>query len=81
MMMLLFWITYNRCSGYLTLLHEILPQVMARKSLMLFLSIHVAQQEQKDTGAAVHAGDKEMFPLSSLCQWFHCQAGASWCQL
>jgi hypothetical protein len=22
-----------------------------------------------------------MFPLSSLCQWFHCQAGASWCQL
>jgi hypothetical protein len=31
----LFWITYKRSSGNLMLLHEILPQVMARKLLMI----------------------------------------------
>jgi hypothetical protein len=36
-MVLLFLIPYNRFSGHLMLLHEILPQVMARKPLMIFL--------------------------------------------
>jgi hypothetical protein len=39
MMVLLFWITYNPCSGNLMLLHETLPRVMARKPLMLFLRV------------------------------------------
>jgi hypothetical protein len=39
-------------------------------------SFHVAQQVQKDIGAAVHGS-----VLSSLCQWFHCHTDASWCQL
>jgi hypothetical protein len=63
------------------LLHEIFPEVMARKQLMLFLSFHVAQEEQNNIGAAKHAGDMEVFPCCSLCQWFHCQTVASWCQL
>jgi hypothetical protein len=46
MMVLLFQITYNHCSGHLMLLHEILPQVMARKCLILFVSFHVAQQHE-----------------------------------
>jgi hypothetical protein len=39
MMVLLFWITYTLYSGHLMLLHEIPPQVMARKPLMLFLRV------------------------------------------
>jgi hypothetical protein len=39
MMVLLFWITYNCSSGNLMLLHEILPQVMARKPLILLLRV------------------------------------------
>jgi hypothetical protein len=38
MMVLLFWLTYNR-SGHLMLLHEILLHVMARRSLMMFLRV------------------------------------------
>jgi hypothetical protein len=65
MRLFLFWVTYNRCSGNLTLLQEILPQVMGRKYLMMVLSFHVAQHEEKYKGAAVHASDMDEFPLSS----------------
>jgi hypothetical protein len=37
-MVLLFWITCNHCSGHL-MLHEIVLQVMARKPLMMFLIV------------------------------------------
>jgi hypothetical protein len=55
MMVLLFWITYSHCSGHLMLLHQgkETPE-----------SFHVAQQVQKDTGAAVHAGDMEVFSVA-----------------
>jgi hypothetical protein len=36
MMVLLFWITYNRCSRHKMLLQQIPPQFMIRKSLIKF---------------------------------------------
>jgi hypothetical protein len=38
-MVLLFWIAYNRFSRHLMQLHEILPQVMIRKPLILLLRV------------------------------------------
>jgi hypothetical protein len=46
------------------LLHEILLQVMARKPLMMFLRVSMLLNELlKDIGAAVHAGDMEVFSV------------------
>ncbi|PNF31489.1 hypothetical protein B7P43_G00752 [Cryptotermes secundus] len=39
MMVLLFWIIYNRFSGHLKLLHKILPEVMTRKYLLVCLRV------------------------------------------
>ena len=64
MMVLLLCVTYSHCSGHLMLLHQIRPQVVARKPLMNFLSFHVTQQVQKDMVAAVHAGDMEVFSVA-----------------
>ena len=41
--------------------HQIPPQVMAKKPLKLFLRLSMLQV----IGAAVHVGDREVFPLSS----------------
>jgi hypothetical protein len=49
MMVLLFWITYNRCSGHLMLLPEILAQVMARKPLMMVLRVSMLLNRYRKT--------------------------------
>jgi hypothetical protein len=56
MMVLLFWITYNRCSEHLILLHETPDDV--------YESLHVAWHVQKDKGSAVCAGNMEVFSVS-----------------
>jgi hypothetical protein len=48
MMVLLYWITYNR-SGHLILLPEILPQVMARKPLMMVLRVSMLLNRYRRT--------------------------------
>jgi hypothetical protein len=49
MMVLLFWITYNRFSGYLMLLLEIHLQVMAKKPLMVFLKVSMLLNKYRST--------------------------------
>jgi hypothetical protein len=48
MMVLLFWITYNRCSRNLILLRHIPPQVAARKHVM-FLRISMLLSKYRRT--------------------------------
>jgi hypothetical protein len=49
MMVILFWITYNRCSGHLVLLPEVFPQVMATKPLMMVLRVSMLLNRYRRT--------------------------------
>jgi hypothetical protein len=76
---LLFWITYKRCSGSLIILRQIPSQVDARKRWCSweFPYCSVSTEGHMCCSTCWWHGSV----LSSLCQGFHCQTGASWCQL
>jgi hypothetical protein len=67
MMVLLFWTTYNRCSGHLMLLLEILPQVMARKPLIMVLRVSMLLNRCRRTvGTAVTLMESMMAEVAHL---------------
>jgi hypothetical protein len=61
MMVVLFWMTYNLCSGHLIMLYKIPLQVMARKHVM-FLRVSMLLSKYKST--AVQGGDMEVFSVA-----------------